>query len=345
MRKLVSGDFLWSGKDTEVVWADPIRSMIKIRDCDGEEQILPPWELFVERPEKEKPQKRRRISRHVELVEEPAAESDFSAERPPVTSPLVMNNNDTSEVEFFNFILDSGVHLQVGKFYKLAGSTSNYVLVKVARNDSRLVSTFYLSELSPDGIVTKIMDDFCVTVTSNYIDSCVYFKTACLSKVSSVISGLIEQAHLRIFNCPTSKSFEYLREVRIHNFGVNIRHTIRSNISRNGTRSTQPIYLGNFEPMFDVELFGLNPKNNFRRVFAPKDFGLLDKLMGKYWDIKPLVENDPASQFKIVNRLTVYVDKATRSRLKCTFTYVQSPLAISELPINYRGVAIAPLLE
>ena len=76
----------------------------------------------------------------------------------------------------------------------------------------------------------------------------------------------------------------YLRELRCHALGAQMRQAVLSGISLNATRSPQPVSLGALEPFHDMAIFGLSEMNKFRIPFSlvgEGGYGLLDSIMGK----------------------------------------------------------------
>ena len=89
-----------------------------------------------------------------------------------------------------------------------------------------------------------------------------------------------------------------------------MRHAVSRGISLNATRPAQPVCLGALEPFHDMAIFGLSEVNKFRIPFSlESEYGILDSVMGKGWDVKPLCADVADCHFKFVTSLTVYLDK------------------------------------
>ena len=85
---------------------------------------------------------------------------------------------------------------------------------------------------------------------------------------------------------------------------------VSSCISLNAIRPAQLISLGALEPFHDMAIFGLYEVNKFKIPFPlVGGYSLLDGIMGRGWDVKPLHANVADCHFKFVTSLTVYLDR------------------------------------
>ena len=81
-------------------------------------------------------------------------------------------------------------------------------------------------------------------------------------------------------------------------------------------------------------IFGLAPTNKFKVSFnLSEGFDILDNIMGKGWDVKPLKSNVIDCHFNFVTKLTVYLDR--KFLLKFSFSYAEAPFVLNDLE-NYR---------
>ena len=144
-----------------------------------------------------------------------------------------------------------------------------------------------------------------------------------MSNMPGEVSSYVFSAHSRVCVCQ-ERNFEnthYLRELRRHALGAHMRHAVSSGIPLNATRPAQPVCLGALEPLHDIAIFGLSEVNKFRIPFSlASGYGLLDSIMGKGWDVKPLRADVADCHFKFVTSLTVYLDKKNFN-IKFSFSY------------------------
>ena len=121
----------------------------------------------------------------------------------------------------------------------------------------------------------------------------------------------------------------YLRDLRRHALGAQMCQAVSSLISLNATRPAQPISLGALEPFHDMAIFGLSEVNKFKIPFTlVGGYSLLDGIMGKGWDVKPLCADVADCHFKFVTSLTVYLDRK-HFTLKFSFSYSEAPFSLS----------------
>ena len=77
-----------------------------------------------------------------------------------------------------------------------------------------------------------------------------------------------------------------------------------------------------------MAIFGLSEKNKFKIPFSlGSGYSLLDSLMGKGWDVKPLRADVANCHFKFVTLLTVYLERENFT-LKFSFLYSEAPFPL-----------------
>ena len=104
-----------------------------------------------------------------------------------------------------------------------------------------------------------------------------------------------------------------------------MRQGVSGGISLRASRATAP---PNYAKLI---FFGLSAANKFRSEFNVSNFAVLDSIMGKHWDVKPLKKGDPNSFFKYVIKANSYLDSS--HCLKFSFSYSVSLCTFCE---NYR---------
>ena len=145
-----------------------------------------------------------------------------------------------------------------------------------------------------------------------------------MSIMPGEVSSYVFSAQSRVCVCQERnfKNIHYLRELR--------RHAVSSGISLNATRPAQPVCLGALEPFHDMAIFGLSEVNKFRLPFSlASGYGLLDSIVGKGWDVKPLRADVADCHFKFVTSLTVYLDKKNFN-IKFSLSYSEAPFSFSQ---------------
>ena len=145
----------------------------------------------------------------------------------------------------------------------------------------------------------------------------------------------VSQAQSRLCSCQLANLgvvVDYLRDLRRHALGAQMRQAVFSGISLNSTKPSQVVSLGPLEPLHDQAIIGISEANSFKVKFDHSDLCKLDLVMGAKWDIKPLKPNVPESFFKFITFATVFLDRKTFI-LKFSFTYAESTFP---LDTNYR---------
>ena len=117
------------------------------------------------------------------------------------------------------------------------------------------------------GKIISVVHNFQVTVDCSFVRPC---------STEFCLSSVFLSQERNFGNVP------YLRELRRHALGAQMRQAVSSGISLHATRPSQPISLGTFEPFHDMTIFGLSEKNKFKIPFSlGSGYSLLDNLMGK----------------------------------------------------------------
>lgn len=176
----------------------------------------------------------------------------------------------------------------------------------------------------------SLLQNFQVTVECLFVSPCSSSQFS-LSHVSSEVSRYVFCGQSRVFRCQERNfgNVHYLRDLRRHALGAQMRQAVSSGISLNATRPAQPISLGAFDPFLDMAIFGLSEINNFRIPFSlVGGYSVLDGIMGKGWDVKPLRTDVNNCHFKFVSLFIVYLDKKNFV-LKCSFSYSEAPFSLS----------------
>lgn len=78
-----------------------------------------------------------------------------------------------------------------------------------------------------------------------------------------------------------------------------------------------------------MAIFGLSEVNKFKIPFTlVGGYSLLDGIMGRGWDVKPLHADVADCHFKFVTSLTVYLDRK-HFTLKFSISYSKAPFSLS----------------
>ena len=162
------------------------------------------------------------------------------------------------------------------------------------------------------GEILSVLQNFQVTVECLFVCPCSSSQFSMSSHVSSEVNHCVFRGQSRVCGCQERNfgNVHYLRDLRRHALGAQMRQAVSSGISLNATRPVQPISLGAFDPFSDMAIFGLSEMNNFRIPFSlVGGYSVLDSIMGKGWDVKPLRSDVDNCHFKYVSLFTVYLDK------------------------------------
>ena len=308
-------DVLWMGEIEAVVnEVDPIRGLIKVTLATNVQLDVGPEELERKRPEPQKvsTRKKRRIPLCQESTLAPApAPAPPPCEQDHKESPAALIS--VAEMNFeFSVIVQDDVVFKVGSLYFVDSCSFPFIitrLFKLSLSGSVFVSG---ARCVIEGEkVVSFLDNFQVTVECSFVHPCSSSQFG-LSNVSSQVANYVFCGHSRVGVCQERNfgNVHYLRDLRRHALGAQMRQAVSSGISLNATRPAQPISLGALEPFHDMAIFGLSEVNKFKIPFTlVGGYSLLDGIMGKGWDVKPLRADVADCHFKFVTSLTVYLDR------------------------------------
>ena len=312
-----------------VLEVDPIRELITVLLPDDVKASVNPGELSTTKPEEEKPRrsyKRRRIE--VPSTSPATPHQDKPLEEKTVSLEDKLEDTCTDmNFDFSVFVLNDGSVLKVGSICFVDSCSSPFIISRIFK--SSLGGTAFVSGVRchcEGGKVISVLHNFQVTVDCSFVRPCSSAEF-CLSSVSSEVCNFVFHGQTSVF-LSQERNFgnvPYLRELRRHALGAQMRQAVSSGISLHATRPSQPISLGTFEPFHDMTIFGLSEKNKFKIPFSlGSGYSLLDNLMGRGWDVKSLRRDVADCHFKFVTLLTVYLDKKNFT-LKFSFSYSEAP--------------------
>ena len=334
---------------------DPIRGQILIILPDGEKIFVGPEELTISKPEIEKVRRHHKRQKDTDFKENTQTATD-TQEAPPsrdlqapqITDlqPQPSTDRETtlnSDFDFTMYVLSCGSVLKVGSLCFVDSCSSPFIISRIFK--SSLGSSVQVSGircLCDGGKVVSVLCNFQVTVDCSFVCPC-KSSEFCLSSVSSEVSKYVFRGQTQVF-LSQERNFGnvlYLRELRRHALGAQMRQAVSSGISLNATRPAQPISLGAFEPFHDMMIFNLSEENNFKIPFSlVGGYNVLDGIMGKGWDVKPLRADVADCHFKFVTLLTVYLDKK-HFTIKFSFSYSEAPFSMGP---DYRDKCKALLM-
>ena len=314
----------------EVLEADPIRDLIKAKFADGEIRSLPPCHLQITRPQQKQAIKRKRAQTAPhQPPEQPSSPSTTPALKQPSTA------SSDKELDFISYILYSGLILRVGFVYFIQFYDIPFVVSRIFKcNDDVSVSCFRCKlSLDKQKVIGYFKDFKCILSSSYFVRG--PSKGEFSFPFSVDINNLITLGVSQLQSCQLANlgDISYLRDLRRHAVGAQMRQAVFSGISLNATKPPQAISLGPFEPLHDHAIFGLSEANNLKVRFSHSDLFKLDSVMGTQWDVKQLRPDAPGFFFKFVTSLSVYVDKKTFT-LKFNFTFAQSSFPLNR---DYRN--------
>ena len=313
-----------------VLEVDPIRELITVLLPDDVKVSVNPGELSTTKPEEEKPRrsyKRRRVeepsSPPISYQDKPRAPEEKSASAEDKLEDTCTDMN----FDFSVFVLNNGDVLKVGSICFVDSCSSPFIISRIFK--SSLGGSAFVSGVRchcEGGKVISVLHNFQVTVECSFVCPCSSTEFS-LSNVSSEVCNFVFHGQTSVF-LSQERNFgnvPYLRELRRHALGAQMRQAVSSGISLHATRPSQPISLETFEPFHDMTIFGLSEKNKFKIPFSlGSGYSLLDNLMGKGWDVKSLRGDVTDCHFKFVTLLTVYLDKKNFT-LKFSFSYSEAP--------------------
>ena len=308
---------------------DPIRGQIKVTLATNVEVEVGPEELTTKKYEPEVPRKRKRMQKEAKAAPEPPKPEPEQRTQEEPAQAAAMN------FEFSVFVKGDGVVLKIGSLCFVDSCSFPFIITQLFK--SSLSGSVFVSGVRcvcEGGKVVSVLRNFQVTVDCSFVRTC-SSSQFCLSNVSIEVSSYVFSGQSRVCVCQGSNfgNVHYLRELRCHALGAQMRQAVLSGISLNATRPPQPVSLGALEPFHDMAIFGLSEMNKFRIPFSlVGGYGLLDSIMGKGWDVKPLRADVADCHFKFVTSLTIYLDKK-HFTLKFSFSYSEAPFSLSP---NYR---------
>ena len=337
------GDRLWIGnQETTVEEVDPIRGQILIVLPDGDKFFVGPEELTVSKPELQKVRRRHKRQKDPNLMENTQTATDTQdtpprrdLQAPQSTDPQAQPSTQrqttlSSDFEFTMYVLSSGSVLKVGSLCFVDSCSSPFIISRIYKSSlGSSVQASGIRCLCDGGKVVSVLCNFQVTVDCSFVRPC-NSSEFCLSSVSSEVSKYVFHGQTQVF-LSQERNFgnvQYLRELRRHALGAQMRQAVSNGISLNATRPAQPISLGAFEPFHDMMIFNLSEKNSFKVPFSlVGGYNVLDGIMGKGWDVKPLRADVADCHFKFVTVLNVYLDKK-HFTLNVSFSYSEAPFAM-----------------
>ena len=261
-------------------------------------------------------------------------------EAKPITDRQTTPSRD---FDFTMYVLSSGYVLKVGSLCFVESCSSPFTISRIFKSSLKgSVQVAGVRSLCDGGNVLSVLCNFQVTVNCSFVRPC-NSSEFCLSSVSSEVSKCVFRGQTSV--CLSQErnfgNIFYLRGLRRHALGAQMRQAVLSGISLNATRPAQPISLSAFEPFHDMMIFNLSDENNFKIPFSlVGGYNVLDSIMGKGWDVKPLRADVGDCHFKFVTLLTVYLDKKNFN-LKFSFSYSEVPFSLG---LDYRDKCKALLM-
>ena len=337
---MVKGDLLWLGQQkVQVETVDPIRGLVLVSLPDGEVLSVPPEELTNLEPCKEdKERKTRKRKKTVETIAPtPVPVTDEQAPAPIAQEPtpaveqaLELTTDPQLDFDFFVFVCSNGSVFKVGSLCLVDSCCSPFLITRLFK--SSVHGSVFVTAVRcqcEGGKIVSVLHKFQVTVDGSFV-SCNSTEFS-LSSVSSEVSHVVCSGYSRVSLCQQRNfgNVHYLRDLRRHALGAQMRQAVFSGISLHATRPAQPVCLGALDPFHDMAIFGLTEKNKFKIPFSLLGgYSHLDGLMEKGWDVKPLRINVSDCHFKYVTSLNVYLDKKNCS-LKVSFSHSEAPFPLS----------------
>ena len=326
---------LWMGETEALVTeVDPIRGMIRVTmGADLEVEVVPeeltkrkPQEEGEERKKKKKETKDRKEDKEI-------AEKEII---PPTTPPVIPTAPPaiptSGDLEFSVFLSPDGTVFKIGALCFVESLTIPILITCLFK--STISGKLFVSGVrcsSEGGKILSLLQNFQVTVECLFVRPCSSSQFSMSSYVSSEVNHCVFRGQSRVCGCQERNfgNVHYLRDLRCHALGAQMRQAVLSGISLHATRPAQPISLGAFDPFSDMAIFGLSEMTNFRIPFSlVGGYSVLDSIMGKGWDVKPLRSDVDNCHFKYVSLFTVYLDKKNFI-LKCSFSYSEAPFSLS----------------
>ena len=328
--------------EVEVAECDPLKNIIKVRLPDGNYSSLPPQDLLTSKPIKQSSRKRKPVPSKpapVLVSSQPTSSEPFPSSQSsqpiasiPLTSPPP--TAASNELEYTTFILNTGLVIRVGFVYFIESSDVPFVVSRIFQSNGSHFAICFKCKLSVDKHkVIGFFKDFQCTLSLKYFVRAPH-KGELSFPFCKDIDILVSEAQSRLFCCQLANlgAVGYLRDLRRHALGAQMRQAVFSGISLSATKPSHVVSLGPFEPLHDQAIFGMSEANSFKVKLDHLDLYTLDTVMGAKWDVKPLRPDIPDSFFKFVTTATVFLDRKTLL-LKFSFTYAESTFC---LDANYR---------
>ena len=86
------------------------------------------------------------------------------------------------------------------------------------------------------------------------------------------------------------------------------------------------VTLGKVGMSIDPQLFYLNECNKFHLSCNITEFCKLDRIMGRRWNIKPHMNEDPNSFFYHVSNIVIFIDKNNNLKVRLRYTGSNFPV-------------------
>jgi hypothetical protein len=299
-----------------------------------------PHELLTVPPKQDPPRKKRKTLPTCEATSELPHTDNRIHDQPqvptinqqiPTTNLQVPSTGNPQELDFTVFVeCSSGLILRVGSVYFVESCSVPFVISRIFKSNlqSTIIVTCSRCVLSPDKCkIIGVCSDFECNVNPSY-----FVRTPTKGEFLFHYSkdSFISKAQLRVLSCQQANlgNVCYLRDLRCHALGAQMRQAVVSGISLSATKPPQATSLGPFEPLHDMAVFGLSDANSFKVKYEHSDLYKLDSVLGSQWDVKQRKADTPRYFFKFVTTATVYLCKKTFI-LKFNFTFAQSTFPLT----------------
>ena len=311
---------------------DPIRGMIRVSMGTDLEVEVGPEELTTRKPQEEEQEKKKKRKERKDREGKEIPEKEIIPTAPPAIPTAQPAIPASGDFEFSVYISPDGTVFKIGALCFVESLTIPILITRLFKstiNGKLFVSGVRCS--CEGGKILSVLQNFQVTVECLFVCPCSSSQFSMSSRVSSEVNHCVFRGQSRVCGCQERNfgNVHYLRDLRRHALGAQVRQAVSIGISLNATRPVQPISLGAFDPFSDMAIFGLSEMNNFRIPFSlVGGYSVLDSIMGKGWDVKPLRSDVDNCHFKYVSLFTVYLDKKNFI-LKCSFSYSAAPFSLS----------------
>ena len=237
------GDILYlENEELEVITVDPIRGQFKVKRLNSEESepfvcdaaILTTKEMTKPPQKPEKPRRSKQTKPpKVSTAELPPAATTNSETCPDETCP--------DDLDFLTYVLPSGTVLRIGTLTTIVNLESPVAIRRIFKRPSGSVFISAFLCTCNDVEVLSVLRDFEVCASSVNVDVVDLSKFS-LTRVSSVLSSILSVAHKRVISCQEKNLglVEYVRGLRCHSLGAQMRQSVIFSISVNASRTAQP---------------------------------------------------------------------------------------------------------